>query len=77
MNESNTRYYLQCRLEELAKRIATLQSYIKGAERNIDDWHNEIANLKVHYTSLLNTALAYGLTEEQMEDDGYATLKSD
>ena len=77
MNEANIRYYLQGQLQELAKEIEKLQVYIGNAERNIDDWHKKIANLKVHYTSLLNTALAYGLTEEQMQDDGYTTLKAD
>ena len=48
---------------------------IEGLERQIADKHDEIHLLKVHYTSLLNTALAYGLTEEEMKEAGYATLE--
>ena len=47
-------------MEEIDREIKQREAFIKGAENNIDDWHKEINNLKVHYTSLLNTMIAYG-----------------
>ena len=67
MNDGNIRWYLECRMKEIASEIKKYEGYISGAERNIDDYHKNIANLKVHYTSLLNTAIAYGYEVE--EDD--------
>ena len=69
MNESNIRYYLEQELKRLTMNISIRNQDIKGFERQIDDKLKEIANLKVHYTSLLNTALAYGLEREEIESE--------
>jgi len=55
-------------MNELKRAIQGKEYYIKGAERNIDDWHKEIQQLKVHYTSLLNTAIAYGYEVDEDDD---------
>ena len=67
MNDSNIRYYLEQELKRLTMNISIRNQDIRGFERQIDDKLKEIANLKVHYTSLLNTALAYGLDQEEFE----------
>ena len=67
MNDGNIRWYLKCRMEEIDREIKQREAFIKGAENNIDDWHKEINNLKVHYTSLLNTMIAYG---DKVEEKG-------
>ena len=70
MNESNIRYYLTCEMDDLKEKIKAKQSKIKEYECAMDDAHKEIANLKVHYTSLLNTAIAYGYEKEDEDIDG-------
>ena len=67
MNDGNIRYYLQEQLRDISKKIEALQHINKIVEQNIDDRIKQIANLKVHYTSLLNTALAYGMDQEEFE----------
>ena len=67
MNDGNVAYYLSNQMKEIENEIKQKESYIKGAENNIDDWHKKIRLLKIHYTSLLNTAIAYGYEVE--EDD--------
>ena len=69
MNDGNIRYYLEQQLRKLTMDISIRNQDIKGLERTIDDKLKEIANLKVHYTSLLNTALAYGLEREEIESE--------
>ena len=69
MNDGNIRWYLTCRMQELERAIEQKESFIQGAERNIDDWHKEIQQLKIHYTSLLNTAIAYGYEVEEDEQE--------
>ena len=64
MNEANIRYYLTMELNKLRTEIEIKKNSIKSCERKIDDILQEIDNLKVHYTSLLNTAVAYGYKEE-------------
>ena len=67
MNDGNIRYYLKWEMLDLRQQIEEKEAYIRGAENNIDDWHKRIKNLKVHYTSLLNTAIAYGYEVEEDE----------
>lgn len=67
MNDATIRYYLEQELKRLTINISVRQQDIKGFERQIDDKLKEIANLKVHYTSLLNTALAYGMDRKEFE----------
>jgi hypothetical protein len=68
MNEANVRYYLEQELKRLASIIADNQRTVQDKERAIDDLLKRIANLKVHYTSLLNTAIAYGLDKKEFEE---------
>ena len=69
MNDGNIRYYLEKELKNLAIKISIRNQDIRSWEKSIDDHLKEIANLKVHYTSLLNTALAYGLEREDIESE--------
>ena len=59
MTDSNITWYLKREMKSLNRKIITLESSIRGSEMYIDDMHKKIKELKVHYTSLLNTALAY------------------
>ena len=70
MNDGNIRHYLEYNMQEIDLEIKQKESYIKGAEDNIDDWLKSIKNLKVHFLSLLNTAIAYGheVEEDEQED---------
>ena len=72
MNDGNIRYYLEHELSHLRWKIKGLEDAIEGKHKWIDDLNKEIKNLKVHYTSLLNTAIAYGhktSEEEQVIGD--------
>ena len=69
MNDGNIKYYLETKMEELTEDIKRHEVYIKSSEECIDDNLKTIANLKVHYTSLLNTAIAYGHEVEEDEQD--------
>ena len=75
MNDATVKHFLRRKLDTIARDIKIYNQDIEGLERRIADKHDEIHLLKVHYTSLLNTALAYGLTEEEMGEAGYATLE--
>ena len=77
MNDGTVREFLRRKLDDIARDVKIRYQDIEGFNRQIDDKYKEIHLLKVHYTSLMNTALAYGLTEEQMREDGYATLEDD
>ena len=70
MNDANIKWYLENKMQALSEEIEMKESFIRGAENNIDEWHKEIKNLRVHYTSLLNTAIAYGheVEEDEQED---------
>jgi hypothetical protein len=68
MNDGNVRYYLEQELKRIATQIADNQRYVIQHERVIDDLLKITANLKVHYTSLLNTAIAYGLDKKEFEE---------
>ena len=59
MTNSNITWYLKKEMKSLNRKIITFESSIRGSEMHIDDMHKKIKELKVHYTSLLNTALAY------------------
>ena len=60
MNDGNIRHYLKNEMAEIKAEIKRLSDNIEGNCRRIDDCHKSIGNLRVHYTSLLNTAIAYG-----------------
>ena len=47
-------------MSELKHDMKSLSDEIEAAQRKIDDWDKELQMLKIHYTSLLNTAIAYG-----------------
>ena len=74
MNDGNIRDYLRRQIQELAKDIKIAYQDIEGWNRRIDDEHKKIKTLRVHYTSLINTLLAYDDSEEQMRDDGWVVL---
>ena len=60
MNDGNIRHYLEIEMADLEARIKRLNDCVEGFSRNIDDAIKNITNLRIHYTSLLNTAIAYG-----------------
>ena len=70
MNDGNFRHYLQAEMADLKAEIKWLNDNIEGYSRSIDDTLKKINNLRVHYTSLLNTAIAYGheVDEDEQED---------
>ena len=71
MNDGNVRYYLEQEMAELKAEIKMLNDNVEMYARNIDDTINKATNLRVHYTSLLNTAIAYGyeVDEDETLDD--------
>ena len=69
MNDANTRWYLEQEMTKLKVFMKSLSNEIEAAHRHIDDWTKELGNTKVHYTSLLNTAIAYGSGIEEDEQD--------
>ena len=70
MNDGNIRHYLFAEMADLKSEIKMKNNMVEGWSRNIDDTIKEITNLRVHYTSLLNTAIAYGheVEEDEQED---------
>ena len=64
MDDANVLYYLEQEMEQLTQSIKDKIRLVEENNRRIDDYMKEIAHLKIHYTSLLNTALAYGHIEE-------------
>ena len=56
-------------MSELKHDMKSLSDEIEAAQRKIDDWDKELQMLKIHYTSLLNTAIAYGYEVEDDEQD--------
>ena len=69
MNDGNIRYYLKQEMADLKAQIKFLKDNIEGYNRQIDDTLKTIQSLKIHYTSLLNTAIAYGYEVEEDEQD--------
>ena len=69
MNDGNIRHYLEAEMAYLEAEIKMRNDMIEGWSRNIDDSIKVIKNLRVHYTSLLNTAIAYGHEVEEDESD--------
>ena len=69
MNDGNIRYYLESFMSGLKADMKQLSDEIEGAQRKIDDWTKELQMFKIHYTSLLNTAIAYGSGIEEDEQD--------
>jgi len=73
MNDGNVRdknilYYLGNRMSELQREIQECEWTVESANRRIDDMNKRIINLRAHYTSLLNTAIAYGYEVEEDDD---------
>lgn len=68
MNEANILHYLTEEMERLKDEIRGKISLIENCNRRIDDNMKRIQKLKVHYTSLLNTAIAYGYEKDEQED---------
>ena len=69
MNDGNIRAYLTVEMNKIKDDIEILKTYIKSNEQSIDDHLKRIQNLKIHYTSLLNTAIAYGCDIEDDEQE--------
>ena len=67
MNDGNIRHYLECEMSYLKNQIQMKEGQIEGAHRRIDDETKALKNLKIHYTSLLNTAIAYGYKTSEEE----------
>ena len=77
MNDATVREFLKRKLDGIARDVKIRYQDIEGYNKSIDDKLQEIHLLKIHYTSLLNTALAYDLTEEQIKDAGYEIIEHD
>ena len=75
MNDATVREFLKRKLDGIARDVKIIYQDIEGCNRSIDDKLEKIYLLKIHYTSLVNTALAYDLTEEQMKDAGYEIIE--
>ena len=65
MNDGNIKHYLDCELAHLKSKIKNHEDGIEARLRQINDLEKELKNFKVHYTSLLNTAIAYGYEVEK------------
>jgi hypothetical protein len=59
MNDGNVVDYLQRELRDIHAMVWECISNIKHLEMAIGEKEKKLRNLRVHYTSLLNTALAY------------------
>ena len=68
MNDGNIRYYLETEMADLEAEIKMRNDMVEGWSRNIDDTIKVIKNLQVHYASLLRTAQAYEVKEDEQED---------
>ena len=77
MNDTTVMHHLRKKLDSLARDVKMEYQDIESLTRTIEDKLDRIRLLKVEYTSFMNTAMAYGLSEEKMKDDGYATLEDD
>ena len=77
MNDTTVMHHLRKKLDSLARDVKMEYQDIESLTRTIEDKLDRIRLLKVEYTSFMNTALVYGLSEEKMKDDGYATLEDD
>ena len=77
MNDATIAHHLRLKLDAIARDVKLLTQDIRGLERAISDKHDRIRLKRVEYTSFLNTALAYGVTEEKMREDVYETLEQE
>ena len=68
MNDGNIRHYLEIEMADLEAEIKMRNDMIEGWSRNIDDAIKVTKNLQVHYASLLRTAQAYEVKEDEQED---------
>ena len=68
MNDCNIRHYLETEMADLEAEIKMRNDMIEGWSRNIDDAIKVTKNLQVHYASLLRTAQAYEVKEDEQED---------
>ena len=75
MNDPSITWYLRQQISSLAREIKIKYQDIESWHRRIVDLEQSIIPLKVHYTSLLNTLLAYGQTEKDLRESGYDTLE--
>ena len=75
MNDGNIKHYLIKEADKLARKIQDGLCAIKYSEQHIEDMHGEITKWKAHYTSLINSLLAYDETEESIKDAGYAIVE--
>ena len=69
MNDGNIKYYLEQEMSDLKSKILARETFIDGYHKRVDDALKELKNLRIHYTSLLNTAIAYGHEVEDDEQD--------
>ena len=74
VNSANITYYLRKQIDALSRDIKIKYQDIESYHRRIHDAEKSIGPLRVHYTSLLNTLLAYGMTEKDLKEAGYDTL---
>ena len=80
MNDGNIRYYLETEMAELKAEIKMHNDMVEGWSRNIDDAIKNVKNLRVHYTSLLNTAIAYAQEageDYEVEEDEQEEVEED
>ena len=68
MNDGNIRHYLEAEMADLEAEIKMRNDMVEGWSRNIDDTIKVTKNLQVHYASLLRTAQAYEVKEDEQED---------
>ena len=69
MNDGNIRFYLEREMSDLKYKIKRENDFLENHSQRIDDILKKIKNLRVHYTSLLNTAIAYGHEVDEDESD--------
>ena len=67
MNDGNIRQYLEFELSDLKAMIKSCNNDLEMYNRQIDDTLKRLRSLRVHYTSLLNTAISYGHEVEEDE----------
>ena len=77
MNDPSITWYLRKEISSLAREIKIKYQDMESFSRRIVDLEQSIAPLKVHYTSLLNTLLAYGQTVKDLRESGYDTLEQE
>ena len=64
MSEERIIWYLDRQIRELENKITGREITIKGMKQDLETYREDIKIWKIHYTSLMNTRLAYE-SEEQ------------